>query len=350
MLHRFAPTRSASSRPPCPIAARAGAGSDRRDPGPALRPARNASAYARRSPSATVGNENRRSSVDRCARSARDSRPTHLPQEDPMASIARFASVGGLLKAVALRASGRPRRSVSGPAPCPASCGPRSRGEYTGVTKGRLALMLAAAGYIVSPLDLIPEAVFPVLGVADDALVLSWLASRFVEETETLPRVGARPGRRLPYAGGSGSAAGIGARVGYAGRAQDPARRAPAPRPSAGTSSPDPPASTTRRRRGRTVAPPTRPSPRSSTGDRGAVVRPQVSDRSFRRTPPCRERVVHDSRHHAPRPRRRPRRPALPARLPPEELRRRGLPPRTGRLGLVARTDLPPPEHVDTVA
>jgi len=57
-------------------------------------------------------------------------------------------------------------------------------GQYTGVSKGRLLLMLAAAGYIVSPIDLIPEAVAPVLGLADDALVLSWLATRLVEETE----------------------------------------------------------------------------------------------------------------------------------------------------------------------
>ena len=57
-------------------------------------------------------------------------------------------------------------------------------GQYTGVSKGRLLLMLGAAGYIVSPIDLIPEAVAPVLGLADDALVLSWLATRLVEETE----------------------------------------------------------------------------------------------------------------------------------------------------------------------
>jgi uncharacterized membrane protein YkvA (DUF1232 family) len=57
-------------------------------------------------------------------------------------------------------------------------------GEYVGVSKGRLMLMLAAAGYLVSPLDLIPEAVLPIVGLADDALVLSWLATRLVEETE----------------------------------------------------------------------------------------------------------------------------------------------------------------------
>ncbi len=57
-------------------------------------------------------------------------------------------------------------------------------GDYVGVSKGRLLMMLAAAGYLVSPLDLIPEAVLPIVGLADDALVLSWLATRLVEETE----------------------------------------------------------------------------------------------------------------------------------------------------------------------
>src|SRR6187200_779015 len=57
-------------------------------------------------------------------------------------------------------------------------------GEYVGVSKARLMLMLAAAGYLVSPLDLIPEAVLPIIGLADDALVLSWLATKLLEETE----------------------------------------------------------------------------------------------------------------------------------------------------------------------
>jgi uncharacterized membrane protein YkvA (DUF1232 family) len=57
-------------------------------------------------------------------------------------------------------------------------------GDYLGVSKGRLALMVAAAGYLVAPIDVLPELFLPVLGLADDALVLSWLATRLVEETE----------------------------------------------------------------------------------------------------------------------------------------------------------------------
>ena len=57
-------------------------------------------------------------------------------------------------------------------------------GDYVGMSKGRLALMLAAAGYIASPVDLMPEGVLGILGLADDAMVLGWLATRLVEETE----------------------------------------------------------------------------------------------------------------------------------------------------------------------
>ena len=119
-----------------------------------------------------------------------------------MASMKRFAQVGALLKAM------RPVLDPASPGLGErAGCVPRLvratlDGRYTGVSKGRLALMLAAMGYIISPLDLIPEAIVPVLGIADDALVLSWLATRFVEETEHfLAWEAAQAGR--PYGGGS---------------------------------------------------------------------------------------------------------------------------------------------------
>ena len=101
-----------------------------------------------------------------------------------MSRNARLASVVAVARAVRLAARpGGPsigERAGSVPRMVRATFS----GQYTGVSKGRLLLMLAAAGYIVSPIDLIPEAVAPVLGLADDALVLSWLATRLVEETE----------------------------------------------------------------------------------------------------------------------------------------------------------------------
>lgn len=57
-------------------------------------------------------------------------------------------------------------------------------GSYVGTTTGRLALMAAAVAYVVSPVDLVPEAVLPVLGVADDAVVISWVAKALLDETD----------------------------------------------------------------------------------------------------------------------------------------------------------------------
>ena len=129
-------------------------------------------------------------------------------------SMKRFAQVGALLKAVRpVMEPGSPglsERAGSVPRLVRATL----NGSYTGVSRGRLALMLAATGYIVSPLDLIPEAIMPVLGIADDALVLSWLATRFVEETERfLEWEAAQFGG--PYAGAPGASTGPGSGAGY---------------------------------------------------------------------------------------------------------------------------------------
>lgn len=59
------------------------------------------------------------------------------------------------------------------------------RGEYAGTSRKRLALLLAAALYVVSPVDLMPEGLLMVFGLGDDALVLTWLAAALVNETES---------------------------------------------------------------------------------------------------------------------------------------------------------------------
>ena len=101
-----------------------------------------------------------------------------------MSRNARIASVVAVARAVrmAVRPGGPSMGERAGAVPRMVRA--TFSGEYVGVSKGRLLLMLAAAGYLVSPLDLIPEAVLPIVGLADDALVLSWLATRLVEETE----------------------------------------------------------------------------------------------------------------------------------------------------------------------
>lgn len=56
------------------------------------------------------------------------------------------------------------------------------RGEYDGGR--RLGLMALATLYIVSPVDLVPEAFLFVVGLVDDAMVVAWLAGAVLSETE----------------------------------------------------------------------------------------------------------------------------------------------------------------------
>jgi uncharacterized membrane protein YkvA (DUF1232 family) len=56
-----------------------------------------------------------------------------------------------------------------------------SRGEYDGGL--RLAMIAAATAYVVSPIDVIPEAALFVFGLADDALMAAWLAGAILDET-----------------------------------------------------------------------------------------------------------------------------------------------------------------------
>jgi uncharacterized membrane protein YkvA (DUF1232 family) len=58
-------------------------------------------------------------------------------------------------------------------------------GQYTGTTRGRLLMVLGAIAYVVSPIDVVPEAFLTVFGLADDAVVVSWIAATLVNETES---------------------------------------------------------------------------------------------------------------------------------------------------------------------
>jgi len=55
-------------------------------------------------------------------------------------------------------------------------------GNYDG--KGRLAAITIGLLYIISPIDLIPEAFLLVFGLADDAAVGLWIAGAVLSETE----------------------------------------------------------------------------------------------------------------------------------------------------------------------
>jgi len=58
------------------------------------------------------------------------------------------------------------------------------RGDYPQVTRGHLAILAAAVLYVVSPIDLVPEGLLSVVGLADDAVVLGWLVAALVNDTE----------------------------------------------------------------------------------------------------------------------------------------------------------------------
>jgi uncharacterized membrane protein YkvA (DUF1232 family) len=57
-----------------------------------------------------------------------------------------------------------------------------TRGEYDGGL--RVAMMAAATAYVISPIDLMPEAFLFVFGLADDAVMIAWLAGTVLSETE----------------------------------------------------------------------------------------------------------------------------------------------------------------------
>jgi uncharacterized membrane protein YkvA (DUF1232 family) len=57
-----------------------------------------------------------------------------------------------------------------------------AKGQYDGGL--RVAMMTAATLYVVSPIDVIPEMFIPILGLADDAVMITWLAGVVLSETE----------------------------------------------------------------------------------------------------------------------------------------------------------------------
>ncbi|MEV4198712.1 YkvA family protein [Micromonospora globbae] len=76
-----------------------------------------------------------------------------------------------------------------------------ARGEYDGGL--RLALMAAATAYVVSPVDLVPEIPLAIFGLADDAVMVTWLAGAVLAETERFLEWETRrsqviPGRVVP--------------------------------------------------------------------------------------------------------------------------------------------------------
>jgi uncharacterized membrane protein YkvA (DUF1232 family) len=96
-------------------------------------------------------------------------------------ALKRTAAFTALARALTSGARGGPslgKRMAALPRMIRAS----AKGEYDGGL--RVALMTAATIYIVSPIDVVPEAFLLLFGLADDALMATWLAGTILAETE----------------------------------------------------------------------------------------------------------------------------------------------------------------------
>jgi uncharacterized membrane protein YkvA (DUF1232 family) len=67
-------------------------------------------------------------------------------------------------------------------------------GDYDGLGKGNVFAMVMAVGYLVSPIDLIPEALLTIPGLVDDTAIAIWLlaaattaADRYLMATSAAP-------------------------------------------------------------------------------------------------------------------------------------------------------------------
>ncbi|HEY2094895.1 MAG TPA: YkvA family protein [Pseudonocardia sp.] len=66
----------------------------------------------------------------------------------------------------------------------PRLAGASMAGRYRELSRGRLALFVVGLAYLVSPVDLVPELLFNVFGLGDDAVVALWLGGSFLVETD----------------------------------------------------------------------------------------------------------------------------------------------------------------------
>ena len=96
-------------------------------------------------------------------------------------TLKRAAAFTALAKALTSGARGGPSISKR-LAALPRMLAATAKGQYDGGL--RVAMMAAATAYVISPIDLIPEAFLLVVGLADDAVMITWLAGTVLAETE----------------------------------------------------------------------------------------------------------------------------------------------------------------------
>ncbi len=101
--------------------------------------------------------------------------------DDMARTLQRTAAFTALAKALVSGARGGPslgKRLAALPRMMKAT----ARREYDGGL--RVAMMAAATAYVISPVDVVPEAFLFVFGLADDAVMITWLAGTVLAETE----------------------------------------------------------------------------------------------------------------------------------------------------------------------
>ncbi|WP_127499638.1 YkvA family protein [Actinoplanes solisilvae] len=96
-------------------------------------------------------------------------------------TLKRTAAFTALAKALMAGARGGPSLGTR-IAAVPRMMKATVRGQYDGGM--RVAMMAAATAYVLSPIDVIPEAFLLVVGLVDDAVAVAWLAGSILAETE----------------------------------------------------------------------------------------------------------------------------------------------------------------------
>src|SRR5512133_1888145 len=121
--------------------------------------------------------------------------------------MARHTSRMGLVTMIAqsVRTAVRPGSAGLGErvAAVPRMLSAIARGEYRGTTFGHVAMLAAAVVYVLSPLDFMPEALFSVFGLGDDAIVVGWLVAALVNDTEAFLAWERSGGRAQPRSRGA---------------------------------------------------------------------------------------------------------------------------------------------------
>ena len=96
-------------------------------------------------------------------------------------TLKRAAAFSALTRALMSGARGGPSLGTR-LAALPRMIKASTRGDYDGGL--RVAMMAAATVYVISPIDVVPEAFLWVFGLADDAVMIAWLAGSVLSETE----------------------------------------------------------------------------------------------------------------------------------------------------------------------